>query len=94
MKSYACVDRLEGNFAVCEVELVPVEESVHLDPFEKETTMIDVPVEAILLIVEEFSEADILLVEHDGCNVTTIYGKDENERQRRADTIAALMSDN
>ena len=94
MKSYACIDRIEGSFAVCEVELVSVEESVNLNCLEKDTMMADIFLETILQTVEKVREADILVVEHDGCNVTTIYGKDEEERQRRVGRIAALSSDN
>lgn len=94
MKSYACIDRIERKFAVCEVEMVSVEDSALMDVSEKETMMIDVLVTEIVGVVENIHESDILVVEHDGCNVTAIYGKDENERQRREDTIAALMSDN
>ena len=40
MKSYASVDRIEGQFAICEIELVNLEESKSIKYFEKETVMI------------------------------------------------------
>lgn len=36
MKSYASVDRVENEWAVCEVEMIPVEESNVCDFFSKE----------------------------------------------------------
>ena len=94
MKSYACVDRIEANFAVCEVEMVSVEDSALLDVSEKETMMIDVLVTDIIEVVGNISESDILVVEHLNENVINIYGKDEEEKQRRIERLTALMSEN
>mgnify|MGYP003298106192 CR=1 FL=1 len=93
MKSYACIDRIEGKFAVCEVELNSVEESLQLSLFEKETIMIDFPYADILQKIHDVREADILVVEHDACNITAVYERDDEEKQRRVDAISALMSD-
>lgn len=42
MKSYASIDRIEGDFAVCEVELIPVGESNPEDFATKPCEMMDV----------------------------------------------------
>lgn len=94
MKSYACVDRFEGNFAVCEVEKVSVEDSALMDVSEKETMMIDVPVTEIVGVAGNIHESDILVVEHLNKNVINVYGKDDEEKQRRIERLTALMSDN
>lgn len=93
MRSYACIDRIEGKYAVCEVELVPIEESLQLDCSEKETIMLDVALEDIFCELEDVREADILVVEHDGENVISICGKDNDEKQRRIDSLAAIMEE-
>lgn len=47
MKSYATIDRIEGNFAVCEVELIPIEESKPEDFATKDCEMMDVSLRKI-----------------------------------------------
>lgn len=93
MRSYACIDRIEGQYAVCEVELVTIEESLQLDCSEKETVMLDVALEDIFYELEDVRESDILVVEHDGENVTSICGKDNHEKQRRIENLAAIMGE-
>lgn len=93
MKSYASIDRVEGKFAVCEVELVPVEESPHLTPFEKETEMLDVHVEVITGVCGEIQEGDIIVVEYDdNPDLIHVYGKDEAEKQRRIKLLEEIMN--
>lgn len=91
MKSYAVVDRIEGKYAVCEVELVEVEESPKIDFLEKVTDMIDVPLEKITSVVGEVKERDVLIVEHEDERVTKIYSKDEEEKQRRIKIIRKII---
>lgn len=90
MISYASVDRIEGNFYVCEVELVTTEERKKVDFLEDDqTTFIDVPIskaQQILPVVE----GDILLVEHNGTDVSSILGKCNAEKERRIQFLAAL----
>lgn len=88
MRSYAAVDRMEGKFAICELELEEVEASRSEDYFAKETKMVDIPLEAI---PDEISEGDILIVEHDKESVTQIFGKDDEEKQRRVQLLEQLM---
>lgn len=91
MKSYAAIDRIEENIAVCEVELLETEQSKTTDFFDKETKMMDVLLEKIHEVTENVEEGDILVVEHDGENVIYIYYKDDSEKQRRIEILQAIM---
>lgn len=90
MKSYAIVDRIEGKFAVCELEMLEVEQSRPEDFAQKETVMVDILSEFICSIVGELYEGDVLVVEHDDENVTSIYYKDNAEKARRIELIKQL----
>lgn len=92
MKSYASIDRIEGKWAVCEVEFVPVEESPKLNVFEKETEMIDVQLNMVIQLCGDVEEGDIIVVEHDSTNVIDVYGKDETEKQRRVELLRKIMN--
>ena len=91
MKSYAAVDRIEGKYVVCEVELVKAEESANLRASEKETEMVDILLENVVSSVGEVQESDILVVEYEKGEVTHIYGKDDKEKERRAEIIRKIM---
>ena len=91
MKCYASIDRIEGEFAVCEVELLPIEESAKLSFFEKETEMIDVQINRINEAYNDIKEGDIIVVESDNSNISHIYGKDEAEKQRRVKLLEEIM---
>lgn len=91
MKSYAAIDRIEANIAVCEVELLETEQSKTTDFFDKKTKMMDVLLEKIHEATESVEEGDILVVEHDGENVIYIYYKDDSEKQRRIEILQAIM---
>jgi len=91
MISYASIDRIEGNFAVCEIEKIEIEKSKTTDYFEKETEMIDVSLEEIQRSVGEVYEGDIIVVEHNGTNVICIYYKDNEEKQRRIDCPKEIL---
>lgn len=88
MTSYASIDRIEGNWAICEVELLPFGESRPEDFAIKDTAMIDV-------LLDQFSdnveEGDIFVVEHDCKNVTCICHKDENEKFRRLELLKSII---
>ena len=92
MKSYASIDRIEGDFAVCEVEMIPIEESKTADFASKETEMMDVQVINIRNVVGDFSEGDVLVVEHDENEITEIWSKDEEEKQRRVELLEKMIS--
>jgi len=91
MKSYATIDRIEGKFAVCEVELFSVEESNTDDFVDYETVWIDIPLQDIPASIGEVNEKEILVVEHDGQNVTEVYYKDEQERAKRLALLRDIM---
>ena len=92
MKSYANIDRIEGKFAVCEVELLPIEESKPEDFATKDTEMLDILLQDIPENLGEVKEGDILVVEHDGENVTSVYYKDEEEKARRLELLRSIIS--
>lgn len=93
MRSYASIDRIEGLFAVCELELVPVEESANFTPFEKETEMVDLRVESITEVCGEVEEGDIIILEHDDdVNLITVCEKDDAEKQRRIKLLEEIMN--
>lgn len=88
MKSYASIDRVEGDLVVCEVELCTIEDSKPEDYAIKETVMIDIP---ITMFLEIFREGDIFVVEHDCESVSAIIYKDDGEKQRRIDIIQKFI---
>ena len=85
MISYAYIDRIEGKFAVCEVELLPFEESKPEDFKSKETVMMDVELYKFPLFNGSANEGDIWVVKHDTQNVQFAYYKDEDEMARRVE---------
>lgn len=91
MISYASIDRFENEFAVCEVELIPIENSKTISFLEKETIMIDIPMIMVELKIKNVQEGDILIVEHDGTNVTEIHGKDRKEKRRRVKLLKSII---
>jgi len=92
MRSYASIDRIEGKYAVCEVELLPVEESKPEDFAIKDCEMMDVSLCKIPFYIRKVKEGDILVVEHNCENVTRIYRKDEKEKARRLEILKSIMS--
>lgn len=91
MKSYASIDRIEEKFAVCEVEMIEIENSKAEDYCEKETKMMNILLEKITARVGNIKEGDILVVEHNGEEIKEIYYKDEEEKQRRVAIITELL---
>lgn len=91
MISYASIDRFEGEVAVCEVELIPIENSKTTAFAEKETVMIDIPIDMLQLNMKKVEEGDIIVVEHDGENVTKICGKDKKEKHRRIKLLKKII---
>ena len=83
MISYAYIDRIEGEFAVCEVENLPFEESKPEDFKSKDTVMMDIPLDKFPKFMGSVDEGDIWVVNHNNENVVWIYYKDEDEKARR-----------
>lgn len=90
MKSYALIDRIEGSYAICEVELLDLEIGQNVDYCDRETTMIEIPIDVALYSIESLAEGDILVVAHDGKIITQIFGKDYEEKQRRVEYLNKL----
>ena len=83
MISYAYIDRIEGKFAVCEVELLPFEESKPEDFKSKETVMMDIPLDKFPKFMGSVDEGDVWVVNHNNQYVDFVYYKDEEEKARR-----------
>ena len=92
MKSYASVDRIEGDFVVCEVELLPFNLSNPWDFSSKETSMMDISLSQISDAIGDVEEGNILVVEHDNEIVTAVYFKDIEEQHRRAEILRQIMN--
>ena len=92
MTSYASIDRIEGKFAVAEVEMLPHEESYPEDFAVKNTVMINIELHRILDVVGEVDEGDILVVEHDNKNIISIYYKDDEEKAKRIELFSKMWS--
>jgi len=93
MISYASIYRIEGKFALFEVELISVEErnGEGYVPFDRES--INVSLESISISLGKVKDGDILVVEHDGKNITYIYCKDEIEKARRLELLRESLED-
>lgn len=91
MRSYASIDRIEGKYAVCEVELVDITTSKTLSAKDKNTNMVDFSMQAITNCIGSIKEGDILVVEQENGIILVIYGKDEEEKQRRINLLKEIM---
>ena len=90
MISYASVDRIEDNFAVCEVEMVDIKDSRNIDDYDIDTQMVDIPLSFANNQIDQIQEGDILIVLQDDGKVLWIYCKDDKEKQRRLDVLKGL----
>lgn len=93
MISYLSIDRIEEKIAVCELEMIPMEESNTEKFDEKETKMVDVPIDKFGAC-ELVNEGDIFVAVHDEGNVLEICYKDNAEKTRRIallDTICEAI---
>ena len=90
MKSYAAIDRIIGEYAVCELELVDVQESLNLSFLEKITTTEEILYETICQQIGEVKEGDIIVVEHNKGRILSVCYKDDAEKNRRIERIKAI----
>ena len=93
MRVFSSVDRIEGKYAVCEVNVFILEDD-ELQLIEHEITdrpMVDVPLQEIPEEVGKVNEGDILVVEYDGEKITKVYSKDEEEKARRLKFLKEVM---
>lgn len=93
MKSYASIDRIEGKFAVCEVELISAKKRSSEEYVPYDTEFMDVSLESIPISLGKVKDGDILVVEHDGKNIISIYYKDEIEKARRLELLRESLED-
>ena len=90
MISYISIDRIEGDFVVCELEMIELEDSRPEDYETKETKMVMVP-------MKEFSdfqfvkEGDIFVVIHEGENVMAICYKDDKQKAKRIEIMKTIL---
>ena len=93
MRCFASIDRIEGKFAVSEVNVFLLEDE-ELQVIGHEMTdcpMADIPLQQIPDEIGEVNEGDILVVEYDGKNVTKVYCKDDEEKARRLKLLKEVM---
>ena len=91
MTSFASIDRIEGPFAICEVELIEMYDSTAENYMDKETKIMDVPCEFIRdSIFTEPQEGDVLVVEHNCKEVLEVYYKDNVEKAKRIEILQSL----
>ena len=93
MKSYASVDRIEGKYLVCEVELISVEDRNREEYIPYDTTSMDIPLQEIPTSLGNVRDGDILIIEHDGENMISICCKDEIEKARRLELLRESLMD-
>lgn len=92
MKSYASIDRIEGNYAVCELEMIGIQESMKIALGTRETIMIDIPVFQIYKIIgKQPEEGDVIVVEHEDSTIKQICYEDTYEKTKRIEQIIAIM---
>ena len=76
MISQMVIDRIEGNYAVCEVENVEITNPIrHTHPFDFECYMADVSLDLFRKAGVEAVEQGIYVVYHNGQNVMIICNK-------------------
>jgi len=92
MISYASIDRIEGEYVVCEVELLPRKNSKPEDFAKKDTVMMDVPLQKFPEFLGKVEEGAIFVVAHNGKKVNIVYFKDEEERARRSELLRRMWS--
>lgn len=84
MKSYAAVDSIEGSYVRCELEMLDINESRNIAFYDKEEyLMVNIPLDKVCQAVDNVTEQDILIVEHEAGVVISVCGRDDAELQRR-----------
>ena len=86
MKSYMTIDRIEGKFAICELEFISVDQSREVEYWDRDMEMIDVPIN----MLEEPKEGDVFVVEHEKETLYRVYGKDNEEKQRKLQALKSI----
>lgn len=87
MKSFLTIDRIKGKFAICELECVSVEQSRELEYWNRSTEMVDIPV----IMLDNPCPGDVFVVEHEKETLYRIYGKNNQEKQKRMEALKGIM---
>lgn len=82
MISYASLERIEGEYAVLEVEKISFFES-KVGDFSKECYMVDIPISFFYDKCISVKTGSVYSVEHDGKNVTEVIRLEDEETRRR-----------
>lgn len=91
MLSFVVIDSLGPEYAHCELELCSKSSETPL--MERETTMVDIPIDMICQQESDVCEGDVLVVEHSSGVIETVYGKDEEEKSRRIEAYRQIMAE-
>ena len=74
MISYMVIDRIEGKYAVCEVENISINDEVRIsNPLDVDCFMVDIPLALFDQVGIEAKEQGEYLVNHDGNNVVEVF---------------------
>jgi len=92
MTSYASVERIEGKYVECELELIPINKSKPENFSSKKTREITILLGKVKSVVEKISEGDILVVKHFCGECISVCKKDDAEKRRRIDVFNRIMS--
>lgn len=87
MISYASIDRIENDIAICEIELIPFYDSYAEDYAIKETVINEVSLRMIEESIDEVEEGDIIVVQQEDGKVVYVFYKDEDEKERRIEVL-------
>ena len=91
--SYASLERLEGNYAVCEVEQISILDS-RVGDFSKACYMADIPVNMFGDRGIPIREGNVYSVEHDGTKVSKVIRIEEAETVRRREWLQTVIRKN
>jgi hypothetical protein len=91
MLSYATIDRIEGDYAVCEVEQVPCTDARVDDYICISCFFTDVPKTLFTFKGLPIKEGNVYAVLHNGETVEEVKNIDEAEKKRRINVLANLM---
>ena len=87
--SYASLERVEGDYAVFEVEQLSIFES-KVGDFSKECYMINVPLEMFVKLGISILEGKVYSVLHNGSEVHAILRLEKGETKRREEWLKSL----
>lgn len=87
--SYASLERVEGDNAICEVEQLSILES-QVGDFNKKCYMVNIPLEKFVKLGVSILEGKIYSVVHDGSMVDAVLRLEKDETKRREEWRKSL----